>query len=147
MLTTDRISGSILAFFALGVIWESRNLPLGSLWAPGPAYMPVLLALLLFLFGVLIAATGGRAKRIKSISWIEWRHAAAILAACIFAAFGIERFGYRLTVLVVLAFLVKVVERRSWALTTAIALALSFGSFYLFHTLLRVPLPRGPFGI
>lgn len=147
MLTTDRISGSILAFFALGVIWESRNLPLGSFREPGPAYMPVLLALILLIFGLLIAATGGRAERLSSIGWKEWRHGAAILFGCAFAAFGIERIGYRLTVLLLLAFLVKGVEKKGWILSVTFALALAFGSFYLFHTLLRVPLPRGPFGI
>jgi hypothetical protein len=29
----------------------------------------------------------------------------------------------------------------------ALALAIAFGSFYLFYTLLRVPLPIGPMGI
>lgn len=60
-MTTDRISGSAFALFALGVIWESRKLPLGTFRHPGPAYMPVLLALLLLIFGILIATTGMRA--------------------------------------------------------------------------------------
>lgn len=147
MLTTDRISGSVLALFALFVIWESQVLPLGTFRQPGPAYMPVLLALILLIFGLLIAATGGRAERLSSIGWKEWRHAAAILVVCIFAALGIERLGYRLTVLVLLTILVQGVERKGWVLSVTFALALAFGSFYLFHTLLRVPLPRGPFGI
>jgi hypothetical protein len=60
-MTTDRISGSAFALFALGVIWESRKLPLGTFRQPSPAYMPVLLALLLLIFGILIATTGMRA--------------------------------------------------------------------------------------
>lgn len=147
MFTTDRASGTVLALFALWVIWESRNLPFGTFWQPGPAYMPVLLALFLLLFGALIAATGGGSERVAAVGWREWRHAAAILFGCAFAAFGIERLGYRLTVLVLLTFLVKGVERKGWVATATFALALAFGSFYLFHTLLRVPLPRGPFGI
>ncbi|MBF8305622.1 MAG: hypothetical protein HW398_810, partial [Acidobacteria bacterium] len=34
-----------------------------------------------------------------------------------------------------------------WVLTGIFALALSFGSFFLFYTLLRVPLPLGPWGV
>ncbi len=147
MLTTDRISGAVLVLFASGVIWESRSLPLGSLRQPGPAYMPVLLALILLVFGLLIAGAGGRAAPLASISRREWRHAAAILVVSVFAALGMERLGYRLTVLMMLVFLLKCVERRSWALAMTLALAIAFGSFFLFYTLLRVPLPLGPMGI
>ena len=70
----------------------------------------------------------------------------AILAASLFSIFAIERLGYRLTVLLVVAFLVKLVEQRSWILSLSFAGALSFGSFFLFYTVLRVPLPQGLLG-
>jgi hypothetical protein len=145
-LTTDRVSGAVLALFALVVIWESRHYPLGTFSLPGPAFVPILLASLLLIFGILLVSTSGRAPRISSIRWTEWRHAAAILAASVFAVFATERLGYRLTVLLMLGFLIKVVEHRSWLQTLGFALGLAFGSFYLFYTLLRVPLPEGPFG-
>lgn len=145
-MTTDRVSGTALVIFSLLVIWESRVLPLGTFRQPGPAYIPILLASLLLIFGVCLVTAGGRARTLSSIRWVEWRHALAIFAACIFATLGIERLGYRLTVVLVLGFLLKVVERRGWRATTGLALGLAFGSFYLFHTLLRVPLPPGPLG-
>jgi hypothetical protein len=145
-MTTDRASASVLVLFALLVIWESRHLPLGTFHRPGPAYVPVLLASLLLIFGVFLIFTSGRAPALSSIRWTEWRHALAILAACVFAVFAIERLGYRLTVFVMLGFLVKVVEKRGWPLSLAFAFALSFGSFFLFYTILRVPLPQGPLG-
>ena len=145
-MTTDRLSASILALFALLVIWESRHLPLGTFHQPGPAYVPVLLASLLLLFGVLIIVSAGRAPSLSSVRWTEWRHALAILTACVFAVFAIERLGYRLTVFLMLGFLVKVVEKRGWALSLVFASSLAFGSYFLFYTTLRVPLPQGPFG-
>jgi hypothetical protein len=145
-MTTDRLSGSVLFIFALLVIWESRHLPLGTFHQPGPAFVPILLAVLLVIFAVFVALTGGRSPLLSSISWTEWRHALAILGASLFSVFAIERLGYRLTVLLVLSFLVKVVEKRGWLLSLAFAFALSFGSFLLFYTLLRVPLPEGPLG-
>ena len=145
-MTTDRISASVLALFALLVILESRHLPLGTFRQPGPAYVPVLLASLLLLFGILIIASAGCAPSLSSVRWTEWRHALAILAACVFAVFAVERLGYRLTVLLMLAFLVKVVEKRGWALSLVFASSLAFGSYFLFYTLLRVPLPQGQLG-
>ena len=145
-MTTDRVSAAILALFALFVILESRHLPLGTFRQPGPAYVPVLLASLLLIFGVLLILTAGRAPSLSSVRWTEWRHALAILAACVFAVFAMERLGYRLTVLLMLVFLVKIVEKRSWTLSLVFASSLAFGSYYLFYTTLRVPLPQGPFG-
>lgn len=145
-MTTDRISGSALVFFALLVVWESRHLPFGTIRQPGPAFIPILLALLLVLFGGCVVLAGSRAPLLSSIRWQGWRHALAILAASIFAVFAIERLGYRLTMLLVLGFLIKLVETRGWFVSLAFAFGLSFGSFFLFYTILRVPLPQGPFG-
>ena len=145
-MTTDRVSGSALAIFSLLVIWESRVLPLGTFRQPGPAFLPILLASLLLIFGVFLIAKAGRAPALSTIHGTEWRHALAILGVSIFAVLGIERLGYRLTVLLMLVFLVKGVERRGWVETAAFALTLALGSFFLFDTLLRVPLPRGPLG-
>ena len=94
-----------------------------------------------------VASGNGLLESVASaIRWTEWRHAVAILGACVFAVFGIERLGYRLTLVFVLSFLLKIVERRGWLLTASVAFVLSFGSFFLFYKLLRVPLPQGPFG-
>ena len=39
------------------------------------------------------------------------------------------------------------VERKGWALGLALTVVMAWGSFFVFDTLLRVPLPRGPFGL
>jgi hypothetical protein len=128
------------------VIWESRHLPLGTFRQPGPAYVPIILALLLLVFGASLVFTAGRAPLFSSMTWTEWRHGLAILAASIFSVFAIERLGYRLTVLLMLVFLVKIVEKRGWIVSLVFAFSFSFGSFFLFYTILRVPLPYGPLG-
>lgn len=146
MLTVDRIAGAALALFALFVLWQSRALPLGSLGNPGPAYMPTVLAALLLLGGLAIAALGEDAPRPGTLGFLEWRHVVAIVAACAFAALGLERLGYRLTMLVVLFFLLGVVERKRLVAALVFAAAFAAGTFLLFDGILRVPLPRGPLG-
>ena len=145
-MTTERLSASVLVLFALLVIWESRLLPLGTFHRPGPAYVPVLLAALFLFLGIFLLLTAGRAPLLSSLRWSEWRHALAILVTCAFTVFAIERLGYRLTVLLALVFLVKIVERRGALLSLVFAAAMAFGSFFLFYTMLRVPLPQGPLG-
>lgn len=147
MLTRDRVAGSALVLLAVVTAWETRRLPLGTLHNPGPAYMPLLLALLLAALGALVALRGGASPRVAALRWPEAAHAVAILAGCAFAAVTLERLGYRLTVIVLLAFLLGVMERKRPAVVVAVALGLSFSSFFLFSNLLKVPLPRGPWGL
>jgi hypothetical protein len=147
-MSVDRVAGIALALLALFVLEESwrLRLPLGSLANPGPAYFPGALALLLLVAGVALAALGGGGPRAASLRWGEWRHGVAIFAACAFCALAVERLGYRVTIFVVLGFLVGAIERKPLLATLAFAGALAGGTFWLFDTLLRVPLPRGPFG-
>ena len=147
MLTVARVAGGALVLVGLIALWESRRLPLGTLHRPGPAYMPVVLALLLILFGLALAVLASRSGRFAEVGWHEWRHAIAIFGACALAAWGLERLGYRLTITAVLFFLLFVVERRGLIGAIALTAAVAWGSFFLFDTVLRVPLPRGPFGI
>ncbi len=147
MLTTDRVAGGALVLVGAVALWQSLQLPLGSLRHPGPAYMPALLAVLLILFGIAVAVFGGASGPFAAVAWTEWRHALAIFGACAFAAVALERLGYRLTMGVVLAFLLGAVERKHPLLTLALAVGVAAGSFFLFNTVLRVPLPRGPFGL
>ncbi len=146
-MTTERAAGATLVLIGLVTIWQSRAFPLGSLHRPGPAYMPVLLAVLLIAFGVAVFAMGSRARRLAEVGWHEWRHAVAIFAACAFAAWGLDRLGYRLTMGAVLAFLLLALERKGLVLGLVLTVVMAWGSFYLFDTFLKVPLPRGPFGL
>jgi putative tricarboxylic transport membrane protein len=146
-MTTDRLAGAALVLIGIVAIWESRAFPLGSLHRPGPAFMPVLLAALLILFGLAVAAMGAAAGRLLDVGWAEWRHAAAIFGCCAFAAWGLDRLGYRLTMAAVLAVLFLALERLTVVASLVLTVGMAWGSFYLFDTLLKVPLPRGPFGL
>ena len=146
-MTTDRVAGAALVGLALVVFWESRGLPLGSLRNPGPAYLPVALALVLLGFGALLVALGKGAPAVSGVGWTEWRHAVAIFVVCAFAALALERLGFRVTIALSLAFLLRVVERQGSIFSAVLSVAFAAGAFLLFDTFLRVPLPRGPLGL
>ena len=147
MLHTDRVAGGVLALVGVVALRESLAFPLGSMWRPGPAYMPVVLSLLLLFFGLVLAAFGAGGVRLRDLRWGEWRHAVAIFGACAFVALALDRAGYRLTIAAALLFLFGVLERRGLVQTLVLTAAIAWGSFLLFDTALRVPLPRGPFGL
>lgn len=106
----------------------------------------MLLALLLILLGAILIVGGRSARRLREVTWAEAPHALAILGCCLFITLFLERIGYRLTLLFVLGFLFGVMERLKPWLALALTAALALGTFWLFDSLLRVPLPRGDWG-
>ncbi len=146
IFTIDRLSGGFLVLVGLFVVWERRVLPLGTTRHPGPGYVPLLLAILLILFGAILIARGKGARPLGSLNWSEAPHAVAILGCCIFITAFMETIGYRLSMLIALGFLFGVMERIKLWLTLFLTFGFSFGTFWLFDTLLRVPLPRSGWG-
>jgi putative tricarboxylic transport membrane protein len=140
------VAGSAFAAFALLVLWETRSIPFGFLAEPGPGAMPTVLAVTLLVCSIAVAIGGRVGKRMAAVQWTEWRHAVAILGTCAFIALALERLGYRLTIFIALLALVSIVEKKGWVAGVVFAGCFSFGTYYLFNTLLRVPLPQGPFG-
>jgi putative tricarboxylic transport membrane protein len=120
---------------------------MGGLARPGPGLLPAVLAVVLVAFGVVMIARGGGGEPLGALRWSESAHALAILGVCAFVGLALERLGWRLTVGLALLVLLRGLERRSLGFALALTLAIALGSFWLFDTLLKVPLPRGPFGL
>jgi hypothetical protein len=146
-MTIDRISGIVLLALAGFIAFETRVLPLGTHRVPGPGYLPLLLASILGILGILLIFLKAKSSPLRSLKWPEGLHAAAIVGCCFFATFFIEILGYRVTMLIVLGFLFGVVERMKiwWAL--GLTFGLTFGSYWIFNNMLKVILPQGGLGI
>jgi putative tricarboxylic transport membrane protein len=114
---------------------------------PGPGAVPVLLAVVLLVCSVALIVTGSTGDRLSAVRWPERWHGVAILGTCAFLAVALERLGYRLTIFIALVALVGLVERKGWTVGIIFAGVFSLGTYYLFNTLLKVPLPQGPFGL
>ena len=145
-LRIDQPSGLALIAIALFLGWESRAYPLGSLQDPGPGYMPLLLAIFLGAVGILVLLGGSRSQLITDLDWHEAPRGVLILVTCAVAALGLEHLGYRLTVTALLIFFLGVIERRRALNVALVSVGFAFISFYLVGDLLRVPLPRSPWG-
>jgi hypothetical protein len=145
-LKSDPFSGLMLVALALYVAWENRAYPLGTLAEPGPGYLPLLLSIALGALGLLIALWGSKSSPLADLRWTEAKRAVLILLACGVAAAALEPLGYRLTVIALLVFFLGVLERKRPVPVALVALGFSFASFYVVGDLLRVPLPRSPWG-
>ena len=146
-LRSDQVSGLMLCALAVYVWWMNRAYPLGTLSEPGPGYVPLLLAIFMAVMGILVVVCGGRSVPVAQLQWGEAGRAVALLAACGVAAFALERLGYRITMTAMLIFFLGVIERRKPMMVVLVGAGFAFVSYYLFATLLRVPLPVSPWGV
>ena len=145
-LREDQVSGLMLLALALFVGWQNHSYPLGSLQEPGPGYVPLLIAIFLGVTGLVIAVRGGASKALADMEWPEAKRAAIILLACGVATYALEEIGYRITIAALLIFFLGVLERRKPLAVATVSIVFSLLSFYLLGDVLRVPLPRGPWG-
>ena len=153
----QRVGATVLIATGVFFIWRSVvDLPLGTIDNPGPAAMPLMLAVLLVIFslwslsggtsGLLDPEEAGDADETAAESG-GIRHAILIIAAMVAAGVALDRIGYRLTILCLLLFFLGLVERKPILIALLVSIALSFGSHALFVHVLKIPLPSGPMGI
>lgn len=145
-LRSDQVSGLVLLAMAVSVGWLNQEFPVGTLAEPGPGYVPLLLAVALGAIGLLTALLGSRSGALAAMGWGELPRALVIMAACVAATFALERLGYRITVAAFLVFFLGAIERKHPLAVVLVSAGFSLGSFYVVGTLLKVPLPSGPWG-
>jgi putative tricarboxylic transport membrane protein len=133
------------------VLYEAVELEYYSTLGPGPGFFPFWVGLVLALLsGIMIwqAATGAREP--LPPDFFPQREGRVQLAAIVVSMVGtmalLDVLGFRLTMLAFFLVLLRTLGRSSLPMTLAIAVAGSFGTFYLFDRHLQVPLPTGVLG-
>lgn len=143
------VMGGAIAVLGLGWLLLALDLPYMGEFAPGAGFLPVWLAGFLSVLAVVFVV-----KRLRAGAWRSvdpdarpvWRRPAAIAAGLAVCVVVIEPLGFGVTVTLYLAFLLRIIERRSWGVTVAVAAGTVAVLWALFGAWLRVPLPKGPWG-
>ena len=145
ILKRDHIAGGV--FVAVGALLFafSGDLPFGTLASPGAGMMPKLVLVLLIGFGALLVLRAGESPPLTEIAWSDLRHAATVMATAAAATALYTVIGFVLSVSLLLFVLLFAVERRNIWRALAVSIGVTVGSYLLFNTLLKSPLPPMPF--
>jgi putative tricarboxylic transport membrane protein len=146
ILRRDHIAG--VAFVAAGALVYkfSSDLPWGSLAMPGAGMMPKLVLGLMIIFGLVLLARGSTSPPLSEIDWSDRTHALWVLVAGALATALYTTLGFVLTMSLLLFGLTAAVERRPLIPALVFSVGTALVAFFLFSSLLKSPLPRGPFG-
>jgi putative tricarboxylic transport membrane protein len=145
ILRRDHVAGG--AFIAGGalVFAVSGDLPFGTLASPGAGMMPKLVLGLMMAFGAIILMRAGESPPLAEIAWGDFRHAATVVVVSAVAVALYTTIGFVLSVTLLLFVLLYFIERRNLWSTLAVSIGVTVGSYFLFNTLLKSPLPPMPF--
>ena len=143
-------AAALLATFAL-FIFESWQLSLRDTLGPGPGFFPFWLGVLgavlaVFLLTQLHLNRVDLGTEALVFDRAGVRNAVLVLVGLIVATALLDVIGFRLSMLLLIPYLLLVLGVRNWVTVGICAVAGSFGVYYVFFDLLKVPLPAGIFG-
>ena len=143
-------SWTLLATFAL-FAYESFQISLSDTLGPGPGFFPFWLGLLgivltAFLLVQLYLNHVDLGEATLEFNRAGVRSVVLVLAGLTAATALLEVIGFRLSMLLLIAFLLVVLGVRRWVVIAICAGAGSFGVFHVFFDMLKVSLPVGILG-
>lgn len=119
------------------------NVPAMAGTEPGPAFVPRLLAIILFALAACVAA---RMRGVRERSIVFDR--AIVLASLALVAYAVSLpfTGYGLTTCALLALILIIVRAGSWRTIATFSVGMTVGTYLIFDRALAIGLPRGPWG-
>jgi hypothetical protein len=147
MSRADSVIGAGLALTFLAMGWMAAQLPIWAQFAPGAGFAPLLYSLTGAAVALYVAVRGLRAPSVERPNGGGLLRVAAAVVALVIAVAAVPILGFFVALAGYLLLLTFVVQR----LRPVVALASAGGTialvYLLFGVLLRVPFPKGWFGI
>lgn len=146
-LRRDHVVAAVLLGLAAIALVLSTELPVGTLGSPGPGMLPMIAIGFITLFSLVLLTAARNSPPFAETRWSELPHAASVTIAAAIGTILYERLGFVMTMALLIFCVLVVVERARLLPAAAYALGLTLGVKLLLGTLLKSPLPIGPFGI
>ena len=146
-LRADHVAGAAFVGFGLLVLLLSGELPVGRLAMPGAGFMPRLIAWLLVGLGALLFLRARESATFAEIGWDDLGHAVAVLVMSAAAAWLYIRFGFVITMFLMIFGLLVLIEWRNPVRAGLYSLLLVFLAFNLFDNILKARMPDGPLDV
>ncbi|GAA3730713.1 hypothetical protein GCM10022225_10690 [Plantactinospora mayteni] len=135
------VAGVVPVALGLVALGYSVSLSLGTPAEAGPGLWPALASLLLLGAGLWSLVFERDAGAVERFSRGGIGIALGVVSLVVFVLL-INRIGFEMSTLLVMAFWLKVLGRESWLVTAAVSIATTAVLYLLFITLLDVSLPR-----
>jgi hypothetical protein len=146
ILRADHIAGGAFVLLGAFVLAISGDLPFGQLSMPGSGFLPRIVAIALIVLGLALMLRAGETEPLSSINWSDAKHASMVIVIAGLAIAFYTILGFLTTMFLMMGALLIIIERRHPLRAGIYCLAMVLGTYVVFSTLLKTPMPTGPFG-
>ena len=151
MKKADLITACVLLALSGFVIWESWQMPPSATFGPGPGFLPLWMGVIVGGLAVILFLTAlFRPHDPNEPSLFPARKGLTavglVLLGLVLYTVLMETLGFLANTLLFVAFLMAVVQREGFKVTAAVSVLTTAALYIIFHVLLGITLPRGPFG-
>jgi hypothetical protein len=151
----EAIGGMVLLLFGMVTIILALRMPIGTFRAAGTGLFPLLLGIILmilsglFLLNLLLRKEKKLEKREGPLKAAPGSLKPVILFLGMMAlsALFFNSLGYPLIAFLLMVALLKILGMKRWPINILWSLATAAASYFLFVQWLKIPLPKGWFGI
>jgi hypothetical protein len=145
-LYADHVAGGFFVAVGAIVIALSGDLPFGQTSMPGAGFMPILIAVLLIVFGAALMLRAREGRLFSEVDWGDGRHAAQVLAITIVAIALYAELGFIITMILMMVAILLIIERRNILRAGAYSVVVVVATYVIFVHVLQSPLPGGILG-
>ncbi len=153
MARKDLVSGAFWFLISLLVIQQSLSLGLGTFRAPGTGMFPMIWGVALaFLSGMIFFRAFLRARKNANkmrlnVSWSPFGWLGIVIAVLLAFRFAFPHLGFFFCSFVLLVFLFRDPQKKGWLAPLFAAMMTVLVGYIVFHVLLMIQFPRGPWGL
>jgi putative tricarboxylic transport membrane protein len=147
----ELLTGAVLAAFGGFVIYEAHSLPYTSESGPGPGFFPLWIGI-----GIVVCSlamlydyffrTDSNSEETAEVAKVELARALGAWVAFVATIVLLPLIGFGLSLGLLTAFLILVLDRRSTWAALGVGVGLALGFHLVFVVALGVSLPVGPWG-
>ena len=150
MRREDRIIGLIWFALGCGMAIEAARLGLGEFRLPGIGFMGFVIGVSLGVSGLILtrlASAKRREEEEKLWAGQHWRNVVIPLSALFMYIVFVEVLGFLISTFLLIFLLFKMTAPKRWLAPLASSVIVVFLSYLVFFLWLKVPLPKGYFGL
>ena len=145
ILRADHVAGTAFVIFGAAIIALSRDLPVGQLSMPGSGFLPMIIATLTIIFGLILILRAKESGPFSELGWGDGKHALMVTAITAAAIALYEHLGFFFTMLLMMITLLIVIERRNPIRAGIYCIAIVLFTYVSFVYGLKTPLPEYSF--
>ena len=145
ILRADHVAGAAFVVFGVALIALSGDLPVGQLSMPGSGFLPIIIATLTIIFGLILIVRAKESGPFSELGWGDAKHAAMVTVITAVAIGLYEQLGFTITMLFMMVTLLIVIERRNPLRAGIYCIAIVLFTYVSFVYGLKTPLPEYSF--